>query len=489
MQKKTKKTRVSEPGHYDVAFPTYEKIAVPEELKKELEKKFGDRYMNDEASVEMYGKDQSFNRAIPPDVVVFPESTEEVSEIVKLCSQYKVPIVPFGSGTSLEGHITAIRGGVSISFQRMNSVIEVHKEDLDCVVQPGITYDELNMALDEFGFFFPMDPGPGASIGGMVGTSCSGTNAVRYGTMKNNVVNLTVVLPNGNIVKTAQRARKSSAGYDLTHLFIGAEGTLGVVTEITVKITRKPEVRAIAVSEFQSVHDAAEVAITAIQKGIGIGKMELLDEVMLHAVNLNSGRNYAETPTLFFEFSGTASQVEDQKRQIAEISRKNGGTDLKFAVDPAERDELWMARKTALWAAPILVPGTEVKITDVCVPISRLADCIQETKEDISTSFLKAPIVGHVGDGNFHCFILLDPSSQKDLEEAARLDHRMVERAIKMGGTCTGEHGIGLGKRKYLVKELGAEAVDLMRVIKAAIDPDNIMNPGKVIPDDNRTDG
>eukprot|EP01119_Soliformovum_irregulare_P014469 TRINITY_DN3958_c0_g1_i1.p1 TRINITY_DN3958_c0_g1~~TRINITY_DN3958_c0_g1_i1.p1 ORF type:complete len:308 (+),score=109.00 TRINITY_DN3958_c0_g1_i1:155-1078(+) len=306
MQKKTKKTRVSEPGHYDVAFPTYEKIAVPEELKKELEKKFGDRYMNDEASVEMYGKDQSFNRAIPPDVVVFPESTEEVSEIVKLCSQYKVPIVPFGSGTSLEGHITAIRGGVSISFQRMNSVIEVHKEDLDCVVQPGITYDELNMALDEFGFFFPMDPGPGASIGGMVGTSCSGTNAVRYGTMKNNVVNLTVVLPNGNIVKTAQRARKSSAGYDLTHLFIGAEGTLGVVTEITVKITRKPEVRAIAVSEFQSVHDAAEVAITAIQKGIGIGKMELLDEVMLHAVNLNSGRNYAETPTLFFEFSGTA---------------------------------------------------------------------------------------------------------------------------------------------------------------------------------------
>lgn len=315
-----------------------------------------------------------------------------------------------------------------------------------------------------------------------MGTNCSGTNAVRYGTMKDNVISLTVVLPNGDVVRTSQRAKKSSAGYDLTRLFVGSEGTLGVVTEATLRLHRIPEQKSIAVCEFNSIKEAADVAMETVQRGIPIGKIELLDDVMLRAVNLNSGRTYKETPSLFFEFSGSKLQVEEQKRQMADIVQRHGGSGLRFAMDKAERDELWEARKVALWSAPILKEGSEVKITDVCVPISRLGECIDETKKDIAESFLFAPLVGHVGDGNFHLFILVDPKNDEDLKEANRLDHRLVERAIAMGGTCTGEHGVGLGKRKYLTSELGPEAVELMRTIKKAIDPDDIMNPGKKIP-------
>eukprot|EP01117_Protostelium_nocturnum_P010765 TRINITY_DN387_c0_g1_i3.p3 TRINITY_DN387_c0_g1~~TRINITY_DN387_c0_g1_i3.p3 ORF type:complete len:504 (+),score=187.75 TRINITY_DN387_c0_g1_i3:225-1736(+) len=456
---------------------------IPEEMVEELKELLGEhRCILDESSRQPFGKDFSFNKGKTPDAVVQPETQDEVRKIVQICSKYKIPIVAYGSGTSLEGHINAVKGGVCISFAKMKKVLEVDLEDMLCVVEPGITYDELNEQLASKGFFFPMDPGPGASIGGMTGTSCSGTNAVRYGTMKDNVISMKVILPNGNVVKTRQRSKKSSAGYDLTHLFIGSEGTLGVVSEITLKIQRIPTHKAVALAQFDTVRDAAQVAIKLVQEGVQIGKVELLDDVMIRAVNMNNGSEYKETTTLLFEFAGSENTINEQKKVVEKLTQDNKGSPLQFATDKEERENLWMARKTALWSAPILKSGSEVKITDVCVPISKIADCIQETKDDIKDSHLLGPIVGHMGDGNFHMFILLDPNDPKDLEETHRLDHRLIERAIKMGGTCTGEHGVGVGKRDYLPLELGEEAVDLMRTIKKAIDPDNIMNPGKVMP-------
>jgi D-lactate dehydrogenase (cytochrome) len=460
-----------------------EEIGLPKEFVNSLKKLLGDRFTVDKQTREVFGKDQSFNKCVSPQAVVTPQSTQEVSEIVKLCNQYEISIVPFGSGTSLEGHIQALHGGITINFQQMNQIVQLHKADMDIVVQPGLTYTDLNAAINSQGLFFPLDPGPGASIGGMVGTSCSGTNAVRYGTMKENIISLTAVLPDGSIVKTGNRPKKSSAGYDLTHLFVGAEGTLGVVTEITLRLHKIPDSKTISVCEFPTIGDAANAAMETIQRGIQIGKIELLDEVMLKAVNQNSGRDYKETPSLFMEFSGTKAQVDEQRKSLEEITSRHNGGGLKFAETPEERQELWMARSTALWSAPILYPGSEVKITDVCVPISRLAELITATKEDLKSSFLLAPIVGHVGDGNFHCFILVDPSKPEDLKEAKRLDHNLVERAISMEGTCTGEHGVGVGKRDYILLEKGEGAVNLMRTIKKAIDPKNIMNPGKIIPD------
>jgi len=363
----------------------------------------------------------------------------------------------------------------------MNSVIAFRKDDMDVTVQPGIIHEDLNEYLKKEGFFFPLDPGPGASIGGMVGTSCSGTNAVRYGTMKENILSLVVVLPNGEIVKTRSRAKKSSAGYDLTHLFVGSEGTLGVVTEITLRLKQIPEKSAVALVTFPSIGQASSTVIQAIQKGIPIGRAELLDDLMMKAVNLTSGTSYAEENTLLFEFSGNASEVGHQIEQVQLIARANHCTVFKFATEGDERQALWLARKVALWSSKALRPEAEIWITDVCVPISRLADIITATKEDLKGSTVKAPLVSHAGDGNFHLFMLFDPKSDAEMREAHRINDNLIKRAISMDGTCTGEHGVGLGKRAFLELELGPNAVELMRTIKRSIDPQNIMNPGKIV--------
>jgi len=370
-----------------------------------------------------------------------------------------------------------------VDFRSMKKVLKVNKDDLDCIVQPGITYDELNEILEPMGLFFPMDPGPGATVGGMIGTSCSGTNAVRHGTMKENVKSLRVVIPNGKVVKTRARTKKSSAGYDLTHLFIGAEGTLGLVTEATLKLQHLPQSSAVALVTFEHADSACNTVIQTIKDDVKIGRVELLDELMMKAVNLARGTKYAEKNTLLFEFSGTKAEVSEQITAVQKIAYKNNCGQFKFATERSERESLWLARKVALWSSVSLRPEkpSQVWITDVCVPISRLADIISATKEDLKTSKLLAPLVSHAGDGNFHLFILLDPNDPEELKEAKRINENLVERAIKMEGTCTGEHGVGYGKKKYLEKELGIEALNLMRTIKHAIDPQNILNPNKIV--------
>eukprot|EP00026_Physarum_polycephalum_P003196 Phypoly_transcript_03206.p1 GENE.Phypoly_transcript_03206~~Phypoly_transcript_03206.p1 ORF type:complete len:546 (+),score=76.96 Phypoly_transcript_03206:855-2492(+) len=428
-----------------------------------------------------HGKDNSYHTAPPPNAIVYPMTTEEVAAIVKLCGKYNVPIIPYGAGTSLEGHTIAPVGGITLDFSKMAKMICLHKEDMDVTVQPGMVHETLNEILKPHGLFFPLDPGPGASIGGMVGTSCSGTNAVRYGTMKELILSLTVVLPNGKIVKTRSRAKKSSAGYDLTHLYVGSEGTLGIVTEITIKVKQIPEKCAVALVTFPSIGQASTTVIHTIQKGISIGRAELLDDIMMKAVNLSSGSEYSEQHTLLFEFSGTAIEVEKQIEQVKEISKQNDCEQFRFAVKQDECETLWLARKVALWSSKALRPTADLWITDVCVPISRLADIINATKDDLKDSPLQAPLVSHAGDGNFHLFILFDPNDPKEMKEANRINENLIKRAIEMEGTCTGEHGVGLGKRHYLELELGREAVDLMKTIKRAIDPQNIMNPGKII--------
>mmetsp|Transcript_32031 Transcript_32031/g.51754 ORF Transcript_32031/g.51754 Transcript_32031/m.51754 type:complete len:366 (+) Transcript_32031:117-1214(+) len=365
----------------------------------------------------------------------------------------------------------------------MRKLVDLHIDDMDVVVQAGLSWQELNTLLEPFKLWFPVDPGPGASIGGMIGTSCSGTNAVRYGTMKANVLNLTVVLPNGEVVKTAQRARKSSAGYDLTHLFIGAEGTLGLVTEATLKLQRIPAASSVAVCSFPTIDDASKTVIQMMQQGLSIGRVELLDIPMMRAINIHANFSYPEKPHLFFEFSGSEGAVRECIESVKSIAADHGASEFKWATDKDERTRLWLARKEAYWAAGALRPGSEVWTTDVCVPISNLAKCIHETEEDLKKTFLIAPLVGHVGDGNFHLLILLDPNNAEELLEAQRLNKRLVMRAISMEGTCTGEHGVGVGKREYLIPELGPNAVQLMRTLKAAVDPQGIMNPGKLLPD------
>jgi D-lactate dehydrogenase (cytochrome) len=438
------------------------------------------RFVVEYAERENHAKDPSYHEKGLPDAVAFPRNTEEVQEIVKACNYYKTPIIPYGSGTSLEGHTIANRGGICIDFRYMNKVVQLHVDDMDVVVQPGIKREDLNAYLEPHGLFFPLDPGPGASIGGMVGTNCSGTHAVRYGTMKENIMSLKAVLANGDLVTTGRRSKKTSAGYDLTHLLVGSEGTLAVTVEITLRLKRLPEKTAVAVCEFGSVKDAANTVIQAMQTGIQIGRVELLDDVMMKGVNAGTGRNEAETPTLFFEFSGSPAQVEEQERVMRRLAEKNGGQNFRFA-EGEESQELWSARKNAYWNAQALRPGADVMTTDVCVPISKLADCIDATKQDLLQSSIIAPIVGHVGDGNFHLVLLFDAQNEDEVKEANSLCDRLVERALAMEGTCTGEHGVGTGKMKWLEKELGPEAVAMMRTIKKALDPNNIMNPGKVI--------
>ncbi len=446
----------------------------------ELRALLGDRLSTAAAVRESHGRDESYHAPKAPDAVAFPDSTEEVAAVVKICARHGAPMIPFGTGTSLEGHVAALEGGVSIDMGRMNRVPRVSVPDLDCTVEAGVTRKQLNAHIRDSGLFFPVDPGADASLGGMAATRASGTNAVRYGTMRENVLGLTVVLADGRIVKTGGRARKSAAGYDLTRLFVGSEGTLGVITEVTLKLHGIPEAMTAAVCAFPSIEAAVAAVILIIQSGIPVARIELLDATMMDAVNRYSKLSYPVQPTLFFEFHGTERGAVEQAEMVGAIASDHGGGDFRWAARPEDRTKLWQARHDAYYAALALRPGAKGWPTDVCVPISALAECIAETVADLRASKLLAPIVGHVGDGNFHLSFVIDPDDADELEAAKALNERMVTRALALGGTCTGEHGIGYGKLDFLAAEHGA-AVAVMRQVKQALDPDNLMNPGKVL--------
>ena len=449
---------------------------------QELQKLLGERLSMSNSVREQHGRDESFHASAPPEAVAFVECNEEVAEIVRICVQYQKPIIPFGTGTSLEGHVAALHGGVCLDVSGMNQVLEVNENDLDCRVQAGVTRKQLNQHLRNSGLFFPIDPGADASLGGMTATRASGTNAVRYGTMRENVLGLTVVTADGRIIRTGTRARKSSAGYDLTRLFVGSEGTLGIITEIQLRLYGVPEAISAAVCSFETMEGAVNTTISTIQMGIPVARIELLDEVQVDAINRYSDFDYALKPTLFFEFHGTEAWVKEQAEMVKEISTEEGGSDFQWSTREQEKQKLWEARHNAYYAALAMRPGSKGWATDVCVPISRLADCILETRSDIEESKLTVPLVGHVGDGNFHLLFLIDPENEEEeLKLYQPLNDRLVERALRMGGTCTGEHGIGSGKIKYMEAEHG-ESLDLMRQIKQAFDPDNLMNPGKMLP-------
>lgn len=452
------------------------------ELHQELSQLLGDRFTTSEHERERHGKDESSLTPMPPDAVCFPLSTEEVAAIVKLCHQHHTPIIPFGVGTSLEGHVFAPHGGVSVDLSRMNKILRVSADDLDCTVEAGVTRQQLDKHLRPMGLFFPVDPGADATFGGMASTRASGTNAVHYGTMRENILMLTVVLPTSEVITTGTRARKSSAGYDLTHLFVGAEGTLGIITEVTLRIQGVPEAISAAVVGFGSFEAAIQAVTQVRQIGVPIARIEFLDEITVKAVNQFSGLTLVEQPTLFLEFHGSQASVKDNVEQVGEIMQEFGGSDFQWAVNQAERTALWTARHNAYYASLAYRPGCRALTTDVCVPISRLAECIAETKRDLAESSLVAPMVGHVGDGNFHMLLLIDPNSAEDHAEAERLNERLMHRALAMDGTITGEHGVGLGKQKFMEAQHGAGALAVMRAIKQAIDPDNLMNPGKMLP-------
>ena len=449
---------------------------------QELQKLLGERLSMSNSVREQHGRDESFHASAPPEAVAFVENNEEVAEIVRICVQHQKPIIPFGTGTSLEGHVAALHGGVCLDVSGMHKVLEVNENDLDCRVQAGVTRKQLNQHLRNSGLFFPIDPGADASLGGMTATRASGTNAVRYGTMRENVLGLTVVTADGRIIRTGTRARKSSAGYDLTRLFVGSEGTLGIITEIQLRLYGVPEAISAAVCSFETMEGAVNTTISTIQMGIPVARIELLDEVQVDAINRYSDFDYALKPTLFFEFHGTDAWVQEQAEMVKEISTEEGGSDFQWSTQEQEKQKLWEARHNAYYAGLALRPGSKGWATDVCVPISRLADCILETRSDIEESKLTVPLVGHVGDGNFHLLFLIDPENEEEeLKLYQPLNDRLVERALRMGGTCTGEHGIGSGKIKYMEAEHG-DSLDLMRQIKQAFDPDNLMNPGKMLP-------
>jgi D-lactate dehydrogenase (cytochrome) len=421
----------------------------------------------------------TWHRPQPPDAVVFATSTEEVQEIVRLCAAHRVPLIPFGTGTSLEGQINAPHGGISVDMSRMNEILSVFPGDLACTVQAGVTRKQLNDHLRDQGLFFPIDPGADASLGGMAATRASGTNAVRYGTMRENVLSLTAVMPDGRAIRTARRARKSSAGYDVTRLLVGSEGTLGVITEVTLRLHGIPEAIAAAVCPFETLNGACDSAIAAIQCGIPLARVELVDELQIRACNIYSKLALAEAPTLFVEFHGSQSAVDEQVAMFEAIARDNGGRDFQWSTKPEERSKLWQARHDAAFSCMVLKPGADVLPTDVCVPISRLAECVMATKDDLARSGLFGPIVGHVGDGNFHVAVMFDRDDANEVKRVQAFSERLVARAVAMDGTCTGEHGVGQGKMAYLEDEFGP-ALDLMRAVKRAVDPDNIMNPGKI---------
>jgi D-lactate dehydrogenase (cytochrome) len=441
----------------------------------------GDRLTTAMAIRDRHGHDESYHAGFPPDAVAFARTTEEVAEIVKICARHGVPVIPFGTGTSLEGHVAALHGGITIDLTQMDRILRVSPDDMDVTVEAGVTRKRLNEHLRDTGLFFPIDPGADASLGGMTATRASGTNAVRYGTMRENVLGLTVVLADGRVIRTARRSRKSAAGYDLTRLFVGSEGTLGVITEVTVRLYGIPEAISAAVVSFPTIEDAVKVVIETIQSSIPVARIELLDEVQMDACNRYSKLNYAVLPTLFFEFHGTTRGAAEQAEQVGEIAAGHGGGDFQWATKPEERSKLWQARHDAYYAAIALRPGCKGWPTDVCVPISRLAECISETKQDLATATITAALVGHVGDGNFHLVYLIDPDKPEEIAEAGALNDRMVARALAMEGTCTGEHGVGYGKIGFMLAEHG-EAISVMRQIKLALDPANLMNPGKMLP-------
>ncbi|MDP3896915.1 MAG: FAD-linked oxidase C-terminal domain-containing protein [Mesorhizobium sp.] len=446
-----------------------------------LKQRFGERFQTNADVRRVHSHTTTYIPAQLPDAVVFPESAAEVEDIVKVCAEHRVPIIPFGIGSSLEGHVNAPGGGISLDTSRMNRVLAVHAEDLDCTVEPGITRVELNTYLRDTGLFFPIDPGANATLGGMAATRASGTNAVRYGTMRDNVVSLTAVMADGRSITTAGRAKKTSAGYDLTRLIVGSEGTLGIITSLTVKLQGIPQAISGGVCPFPSVETACQAVIATIQSGIPVARIEVVNELQMKAMIAYSKLDYPESPCLFVEFHGSDAGVAEQAELFGEITAEYGGGPFLWTSVPEERAKLWKARHDAYWASQTIRPGAQGLSTDVCVPISRLAECIAETEADIAEMGLIAPIIGHAGDGNFHVLVLLDPDVPAEIAQTEVFVARLNERAIRMEGTCTGEHGIGQGKVGFMELEHGG-GVEVMRAIKRALDPQNIFNPGKILP-------
>jgi D-lactate dehydrogenase (cytochrome) len=460
--------------------PILQRKPIDQSLLASLRQLLGDRLSTSAAICAQHGKDESYHAPHAPDAVAFACSTEEVAAIVNRCSEHRTPVIAFGAGTSLEGHVAALAGGICLDLSQMNRILRVNAEDLDATVEAGVTRKQLNEHLRDTGLFFPIDPGADASLGGMAATRASGTNAVRYGTMRENVLALTVVLADGRVIKTARRARKSAAGYDLTRLFVGSEGTLGIITELSVRLYGIPEAISAAVCGFPTIEDAVNTVILTIQSGVPVARIELLDEAQITAINKYSKLDYRIAPTLFFEFHGTPAGVAEQAEAVEAIADEHGGADFRWATTPEDRSKLWQARHDAYYAALALRPGSKGWATDVCVPISRLAECISETKRDLAGSSIPSALVGHVGDGNFHIVFMIDPNRPEEIAEASRLNDSMVARALAMEGTSTGEHGVGYGKMEHLVSEIG-EGVSVMRAIKRALDPANILNPGKIV--------
>ena len=457
---------------------TYNKKNIQECISK-IKDKFGQQFSDSKSIREQHSHTMTIHESELPDGVLFASNKNDVSDAVKICNDFRCPIIPFGVGSSFEGHVNAPFGGLSIDLNNMNEIINVYQDDLLVTVQPGVTREQLNTHLRDTGLFFPIDPGANASIGGMSSTRASGTNAVRYGTMKDNVVSIEAVMPNGEIIKTSNKAKKSSAGYDLTRLLVGSEGTLGIITEITLKLYGIPEVIAGGRVSFTSIKDAADTVITTIQSGIPVARIELLDAIQVKACNLYSKLSLPEEPLLLLEFHGSKKSVDEQSELFGEIALEFGGNNYEWTSNNEERNKLWKARHDAYWAARSYMPGTEMYSTDVCVPISRLSECIVETVKDLNDNDLIGPIASHAGDGNFHVAVMLDTNNENEVSKLGPFLDRLSDRAIKMDGTCTGEHGIGQGKRKYMYNELG-NSVDVMEAIKKSFDPNLIMNPGKL---------
>lgn len=456
-----------------------ERRPLPASLVGALEERFGDRFQRGEAVLGQHGSSESHFAPVLPDAVVFAHSTDDVVALVTLCSAADIPIVPFGAGTSIEGNALAINGGISLDMSQMDKVVAVNAEDFDCVVQPGVRREELNLHLRDQGLFFPIDPGANATIGGMASTRASGTNAVRYGTMKDAVLGLEIVTPQGTVIRTARRARKSAAGYDLTRLYVGSEGTLGIITEVTLRLHPVPDTISAAVCSFDTLGGAVDTVVQSIQCAVPLARVEILDAKQMIAVNRWSKLDYPEAPTLFFEFHGSAANVAEQVETVKALAEANGGSAFSWSNLPEERSKLWRARHEAYYAAVNMRAGAIGWATDVCVPISRLAECIAATHVDLDAASVPATILGHVGDGNFHVIFSIDPNAADEMAEVEAINARLVERALAMDGTCTGEHGIGIGKQEWLVAELG-DAVEQMRMIKRALDPQNLLNPGKI---------
>jgi D-lactate dehydrogenase (cytochrome) len=456
------------------------KRPMPEALVQQLRDRFGERFSTAQAVREHHGRDESPFPVTPPDAVVFAQSTQDVVDAVKACHAHRFPIIAYGAGSSLEGHLLAVQGGLTIDLSQMNRMVAVHPEDLNCTVQAGVTRKQLNNEIKDTGLFFPIDPGADASIGGMSATRASGTNAVRYGTMRENVLGLTVVTAEGKVIRTGGRAKKSSAGYDLTRLFVGSEGTLGIITEVTVKLYPVPEAMSAAVCNFSTLRDAVDTVIESIQLGVPVARSEFLDAMTIRALNAHSHTSLREAPTLFFEFHGSESSVRDQAAIVQEIATAKGGQDFEWATQPEDRTRLWNARHNAYFACLQLRPGCRAISTDTCVPISRLTESITGARAILDTANFPTAILGHVGDGNFHAVLLIDPNDSQEVADAERLNDEIVRLAIAMDGTCTGEHGIGLHKIGFLVEEAGEDAIELMRGIKRTFDPFGILNPGKI---------